>query len=133
MKPKSDTNAVARAYDIESGDVLAEFAGHSNILTSVSLVSHELILTSSADATCRSAFRPSSRVFEKTIFSGSAFDRLNVRSGRNHDSDEWGFSCRLWDIRNGQQVRLFKGHSGPVNAASACEAKNLLISGGGDK
>jgi len=132
MKPKSDTNAFARAYDIESGDVLAEFAGHSNILTSVSLVSHELILTSSADATCRSAFRPSSRVFEKTVL-GSAFDRLDVCSGRNHDSDEWGFSCRLWDIRNGQQVRLFKGHSGPVYAASACEAKNLLISGGGDK
>jgi WD40 repeat protein len=63
MKPKNDTSAVARAYDIESGDVLAQFAGHSNVLTSVSLVSDELILTSSADATCRSAFKLFSLLF----------------------------------------------------------------------
>lgn len=52
-KPKSDTSAVARMYDLETGDIVREFVGHSNGLTSISVVSDGVLLTSAADATCR--------------------------------------------------------------------------------
>jgi WD40 repeat protein len=107
------------AVDVDTGDVLAELAGHAAEVLTIDRFADDRIVTGGADGTAR-IWRLNPEPggvsviagHESAVAAGVALDGLAVTASEGGD-------CRLWDIRSGDALHEWREHRGAGGAVVA--------------
>merc|ERR1712224_168897 len=131
----------AKLWDIKSGDCVKTFEHAGCVMTAIFSSDSNQVLTASADGTAK-LWDVKSGNCVKTF--GEQGDRIWITESQSDiliksaifssDSkrvltacyDPYG-NAKLWDIKSGSCVKIFKDHDGPVNSAIFVPTGNAYI------
>jgi WD40 repeat protein len=107
------------AVDVDTGEVLAELAGHAEDVLTIDCLSADRIVTGGADGTARiwrlspeSGGVPVISGHGSAVAAGVALDDVAVTAAEGGD-------CRLWDLRNGEALHEWRERRGAEHAVVA--------------
>jgi GTPase SAR1 family protein len=124
-----------RLWDLETGEELRAFRGHTSVVWSVTLLPDGLrVLSSSADGTWR-LWNISNGLEIRRFESHSGFD-LSVHAlwdGRRALSSGASRAFLMWDLRTGNELCRFEGHSQNVTSIASLYDQRHVLSGSKDR
>ncbi len=123
-------------WNVESGEIIQQFEGHTERVTSLELVGRraDLLLSGSWDDTAM-LWDVTTGLPIRT-FEGHADNVLDVAVDVANNQVATGSSdgsARLWELDTGEQIRVYDEHDGPVNAVALAPEGNLLMTGSSDE
>ena len=129
-----DNSSVVRLWEIDSGQCLRVFEGHSDAVTSVAFSTDgKRALSGAYDSSVRLWEIDSGQCLR--VFEGHS-DAVNSvafsTDGKRALSGASDSSVRLWEIDSGQCLRVFEGHSDAVNSVAFSTDGKRALSGASD-
>nr|VFK54837.1 MAG: WD40 repeat [Candidatus Kentron sp. TUN]VFK59935.1 MAG: WD40 repeat [Candidatus Kentron sp. TUN] len=122
-------------WDIQTGEMIRTFKGHSEVIWSVTFSPDgRRLLSGSRDKTLKLWDVASGR--EIRTFKGHSAGVLSVAfspDGRRALSGSYDETLKLWDVASGRELRTFKGHSNTVHSVAFSPDGQSILSGSDDK
>ena len=123
-------------WDVDTGDLLQQFAGHTERVTSLQFVGRrsDLLVSGSWDDTAILWDVTTGEAIR--TYNGHTDDVLDVAVNLGANQVATGSSdgtARVWELNTGNQLTLFDDHDGPVTAVALAPQGNLLMTGSADE
>jgi WD40 repeat protein len=143
-QPGATAVGAFQLWDLTSGKLVRRFDGHASDIRRVAVSPDgKQLLSASYDGTVRLWDSSTGKELKKFDGPGYASATLtsdgkraiasyNAGQGLAAHEDDPRCMVRLWDLATDREVRVFKGHRGPVNCFAISADGRRLLSGGAD-
>ena len=128
------SDGIVRLWDIESGEQVQQFNGHSETVWAVAFSANgEHIMTGSSDSAARIWATQSGDILHELIgHEGTVYSVSFSADGRYVVTAGEDMLIRLWDRETGREIQQFTGHTATVRSVTFSPNNRLIISGGDD-
>ncbi|MGB0084462.1 MAG: caspase family protein [Rhodomicrobiaceae bacterium] len=132
-RPKKEDTAL-RLWDVETGQQIRSFTGHSGAVRSVALSPDGQFALSGSDDMSMKLWEVATGKEVRSFSGHKSFVRSVAFSpdGRFALSGAWDDTVKLWDVATGQELRSFTGHSGNVESVAFSPDGRYALSGSHD-
>ena len=129
------SDITVRLWDLESGEEIRAFEGHTNTINWVSFSPDgEHVLSAGWDNTVRENDVNSGESREAfTGHTDRVFSAVYHPDGTQALSASRDRTVRLWDVATGEEIRVLEGHEGDVNSAVFSPDGSLIASASSDQ
>ncbi len=129
------TGYSARLWDVETGQELRQFSGHTDFVTSAAFSPDgKTIVTTSADNTARLwDVESGAEIRRFTGHSEFVWSVTFSPDGKYIVTGSRDRTARMWDVLTGDEIRQFSGHEHWVNAVAISHDGHFLLTGSANK